>query len=233
MTLKVDYRKTVEYELMLGREATEAVRKYPVGYLPIGCLERHGDHLPMGLDVIKAHKICCVTAQAIGGVVFPPHYYAGIHQITREQKNKSTGEWGNIYTDDTAKANLVDIINQMEIFGIRVLVLYSGHYPRCQVEMIQEIAEDFREHPNIIVIPFSEPLIMQGDHAGISETSLMLYLDRNLVDMTRISAINYQDHGWRDANTPEKATFAKGENDIKQIVTHLEGMIGEALKAER
>ena len=67
MTFKIDYRKTVQYELMLGREATEAVRKYPVGYLPIGCLERHGDHLPMGLDVIKAHRICCITAHSAPG----------------------------------------------------------------------------------------------------------------------------------------------------------------------
>ncbi|MFC1714596.1 creatininase family protein [Candidatus Poribacteria bacterium] len=230
MTLKVNYRKTVEYELMLGREATAAVKEYPVGYLPIGCLERHGDHLPMGLDVIKAHKICCIVAQAIGGVVFPAHFYAGIHKMTRDQINRSTGQWGNIYTDDTAKANLVDIINQMEILGIKVLVLYSGHYPHCQIEMIQEIAEDFRENPDITVIPFSEPLIMQGDHAGISETSLMLYLDRSLTDMTRISAANYQDHGWRDANTPEKATVAKGEADVEQIITHLEGLIKEALK---
>lgn len=229
MAFKVNYRKTVEYELMLGREATEAVKEHPVGYLPIGCLERHGDHLPMGLDVIKAHKICCVVAQAIGGVVFPAHYYAGIHKMTREQIDKATGEWGNIYTDDTAKANLVDTINQMEILGIKVLVLYSGHYPHCQIEMIQEIAEDFRGNRNITVLPFSESLIMQGDHAGISETSLMLYLDRSLTDMTRISAVNYKDHGWRDANSPEKATVAKGEDDVEQIITHLKSLIKEAL----
>ena len=151
--------------------------------------------------------------------------------MTREQIDRSTGEWGNIYTDDTARANLVDIINQMAILGIKVLVLYSGHYPQCQIEMIQDIAEDFRDHPDITVIPFSEPLIMQGDHAGINETSLMLYLGRDLVDMTRISDINYRDHGWSDANSPEKATCAKGEDDTRQIVTHLEGMIKEALRA--
>lgn len=226
---KANYRKTVQYELLLGREATTAVKECPVGYLPIGCLERHGDHLPMGLDVIKAHKICCIIAQTVGGVVFPPHYYSGIHKLSKEHIARSTGEWGNIYTDDTARANLVDIINQMEILGIKVLVLYSGHYPHCQIEMIQEIAADFDGNPNITVIPFSEPLIMQGDHAGISETSLMLYLGHELVDMTRISEINYKDHGWSDANSPEKATSAKGEVDTEQIIDHLEGLIKEAL----
>ena len=50
MRHEANYRRNVRYELMLGREATEAIARCPVGYLPIGCLERHGDHLPMGLD---------------------------------------------------------------------------------------------------------------------------------------------------------------------------------------
>ena len=180
MNYKINYTATVRYELMSGREAIKVIRNCPVGYLPIGCLERHGDHLPMGLDAIKAYKVCCIVAKAIGGVVFPPHHYAGIHQMSKEQIEKYTGEWGNIYTDASAKNSLVDIINQMAIAGINVLVLYSGHYPGCQIEMIQEIAKDFAGHPTICVIPFSESMIMKGDHAGTSETSLMLYLKKEL-----------------------------------------------------
>lgn len=60
---KIDYTKQVRYEYMKAREAIAAIRSCPVGYLPIGCLERHGDHLPMGLDVIKAYGVCCLVAQ--------------------------------------------------------------------------------------------------------------------------------------------------------------------------
>lgn len=206
--------KTVQYELMMGRDATAAIRAFPVGYLPIGCLERHGDHLPMGLDVIKAHQVCCHLARAIGGIVFPTHYYAGIHNMSAEQIAKHTGEWGNIYTNRTAHDNLVDIIRQIALTGIRVLVLYSGHYPRCQIEMIQAIGALFAGPDTLTVVPFSECLIMEGDHAGISETSFMLYLDKDLVDMTRISAVNYQDHGWTEQSSPEKASRSKGEQDV-------------------
>jgi len=229
MTYSINYRKAVQYELMYGREAIRAIRDFPVGYLPIGCLERHGDHLPMGLDVIKAHKICCIVAKAIGGVVFPPHYYAGTHNMTREQLAKYTGEWGNIYTDATAKDSLVDVINQLALAGIRVLVLYSGHYPRSQIEMIHEIADDFKSHPTITIIPFCESLIMEGDHAGVSETSLMLYLDKEMVDMKAIGEENYRDHGWSERNAPEKATAAKGEGDVERIITYLKGEIEKAL----
>ena len=217
---------------MLGREATTAIRSYPAGYLPIGCLERHGDHLPMGLDVIKAHKICCAVARKIGGVVFPPHYYAGIHKMSEEEIRKYTGEWGNIYNDRSAKHSLSDTINQIAVAGIRVLVLYSGHYPVCQVDMIVEISRDFEEHDSITVIPFCEGMIMQGDHAGISETSFMLHLDKELVDMSRIGPVNYQDHGWQDSDTPEKATPEKGAADVRLVTEHLRREIQEALSSE-
>lgn len=224
-THNTDFRHNVRYELMLGREATEAIAHFPVGYLPIGCLERHGDHLPMGLDVIKAHGVCCLVAQVLGGVVFPPHYYAGIHQMPPERIRQYTGEWGNIYTDASAESSLVDVVRQLEIAGVRVLVLYSGHYPTCQVEMIQRIADQFNSAGAIRVIPFCESQILAGDHAGISETALMLYLDRSLVDMSRIGEVNFREHGWSEEHSPRRATGAKGEADVAAIVEHLRGKI--------
>jgi creatinine amidohydrolase len=231
MTFKID--PLVQYELMPGREAVEAIRSLPVGYLPIGCLERHGDHLPMGLDAIKAHHVCCVVAKALGGIVFPPHHYAGIHGMSDEEIAKHTGEWGNIYTDRSARESLVDIINQIAIAGMKVLVLYSGHYPYCQVDMVREIGAHFADHASITVIPFCGSMIMQGDHAGVCETSFMLYLDETLVDMTRISEVNYQDHGWGDSNTPEKASSEKGEAYVKLVIDHLRQEIGKALGDDR
>jgi creatinine amidohydrolase len=183
----------------------------------------------MGLDALKAHKVCCAAARTIGGVVFPPHYYAGVHRMSDEQIAKYTGQWGNIYTDRTARDNLTDIVRQIAIAGTKVLVLYSGHYPGCQVEMMDEVRAEAAARSGIVVIPFCECLILQGDHAGISETSFMLYLDKNLVDMTRIGRVNYQDHGWREENSPEKASAAKGERDVQAIITYLKGKIEEAL----
>lgn len=200
----------VQYELMLRREATTTIQRFPVGYLPIGCLERHGDHLPMGLDVIKAHKVCCAAAEAIGGVVFPPHYYSGIHEMSEKEIAKYTGQWGNIYTDTTARDSITDVITQIAISGIKVLVLYSGHYPTGQIKMVLDISKDFENHKAVTVIPFYETMIMEGDHAGISETSFILYLDKSLVEMNRISDVNYQDHNWNGDNTPEKTSYEKG-----------------------
>ena len=229
MTHKIDYTAQVRYEFMRGREAVAAIKACPVGYLPIGCLERHGDHLPMGLDVIKACGVCCLVAQTVGGVVFPPHYYGGIHRMTEEQLARSTGEWGNIYTDRTAAGHLIDILDQFARAGIRVLVLYTGHYPACQVDMVREIADHFARGSTLRVIPFAENMIMDGDHAGASETSLMLYLDKSLVNMTAIRDVNYQDHGWGGPKDPMNASVARGEESVQQVIAHLEAEIEKAL----
>ena len=229
MKYKVNGRKVVRYELMLGLEAMEAIRECPVGYLPVGGMERHGDHLPMGLDVIKAHGICCLAAQAIGGVVFPPHYYSAIHKIDRERLRKLTGEWGDIFTDATTKSHLIDIIGQLELMPLEVLVLYSGHYPRCQVEMIEEIADEINGNADMTVIPFAECMILTGDHAGVSETSLMMYLDKHLVDMTRIREINYRNHGWGGENDPKLASAARGESEVERVIDHLKEKIERLL----
>ncbi|MGI6099669.1 MAG: creatininase family protein [Lentisphaerae bacterium] len=209
---------TVQYELMFGRQAMARIRAFPVGYLPIGCPERHGDHLPMGLDAIKAHRVCCRVAEALGGTVFPPHHYAGIHAMTEEQLRKYTGEWGNLYTDATAEAHLLDVVHQIARTGIRTLILYSGHYPGCQVEMLERIRQQARKDFGIRVVPFCESMIISGDHAGLTETSFLLAVAPELVDMTRIGPENFADHGWSEEKSPLKASRERGEADIALII---------------
>jgi creatinine amidohydrolase/Fe(II)-dependent formamide hydrolase-like protein len=136
-----------------------------------------------------------------------------------------THEWGCIFTDATAEAHLVDIIRQFDLAGIRVLVLYTGHYPTCQSDMVSRIADRFNAESGIRVIPFWEMQLVPGDHAGISETSFMLYLDRSLVDMSRIGEINFKDHGWTEENSPRRATAAKGEAEVALITEHLRAKI--------
>jgi creatinine amidohydrolase len=225
----VDYTRGVRYEFMRGRQAVAAIRAFPVGYLPVGCLERHGDHLPMGLDTFKAAGVCRLVAQAVGGVVFPPHHYAGIHRMTATQLDRHTGEWGNIYTDATATAHLIDIAIQLRLAGVRVLVLYSGHYPGCQVDMLEEVAAHFASDPDLQVIPFAECMILAGDHAGCSETSFMLYLDKTLVDMTALHEHNYQDHGWQGERDPAAASVALGEEGVHLVIAHLQEKIQASL----
>ena len=137
---------------------------------------------------------------------------------------------GNIYTDRTAADHLIDVIDQFVRAGVKVLVLYSGHYPISQVDMIQNITDHFAEDSKIHIIPFSERMIMDGDHAGVSETSFMLYLDKSLVNMTAIGEANYQDHGWGGPKDPKNASVSQGEESVEQVIGHLKSEILKALE---
>ena len=225
MKYKIDFRKNVRYERMHGIHARAALDESRFVFLPIGCLERHGDHLPMGLDVMKAHLACCVIAQCFGGAVLPPHYYAGVHFLPPEFL-EATNRYGNLYADKTAENHLEELIRNLEAIGVKNLVLYSGHYPVSQNVMVRNIAARFRSRDGIRVVPFYEKAVLYpGDHAGVCETSLLLYLDRQAVDMTAIGERNYREHSWTEENTPEKASVAKGEAYMEKILAFFESNI--------
>src|ERR1041384_3443767 len=83
----------VRYELMRPRQIVAAREKCPVAYLPIGTLEWHGLHNPVGLDAIKAQALAVRCAQAGGGVVFPPLFYGesreeGLMEVGAADKDK-------------------------------------------------------------------------------------------------------------------------------------------------
>ena len=46
--------RKVKYEELLPHEFEEALRQFPVAYVPVGSLEWHGRHLALGNDTLKA-----------------------------------------------------------------------------------------------------------------------------------------------------------------------------------
>ena len=67
-------------------------------------------------------------------------------------------------------------------------------------------------------MPFCESMLAPGDHAGVTETSFLLAVAPELVDMTRIGPENFANHGWSEKKSPVKATRARGEADVARII---------------
>ena len=70
----------VRYELMRPDEVGETRSTLPVAYIPIGPLEWHGPHLPLGLDGLHAQEVCIRAAQEAGGAVLPT-LFAGTETV--------------------------------------------------------------------------------------------------------------------------------------------------------
>src|SRR5690349_2218451 len=61
----------VRYELMTPGEIIAARERCPVVYLPLGPMEWHGPHLPLGTDALVAQHLALRVAAVAGGLVMP------------------------------------------------------------------------------------------------------------------------------------------------------------------
>src|SRR5262249_31715737 len=69
---------------LLPHQFRERKNECPVAWIPLGTLEWHGRHLPLGVDGLIVEGLCLRAASEIGGVVFPPLYYGDHRGITVE-----------------------------------------------------------------------------------------------------------------------------------------------------
>ena len=71
---------------MTWLEVEEAARSGAIMLVPIGVIEQHGPHLPLGTDIYAAHLMCsqikdALLKQGILSVIAPPYYF-GLNRAT-------------------------------------------------------------------------------------------------------------------------------------------------------
>jgi creatinine amidohydrolase len=170
------------YELLYGEELFRLMQDRPLAWLPLGILEHHGEHLPWGLDGLKAHAVCLRLAHQLGGVVLPAAHLAGIHGDCRntdefEFRRRHAAIGDLLYRESTFRTYLDETFDGLANMGFRVIVAYTGHYPEVQTRILQEAAGAFTATGGATVIPFWEPLACGGgDHGGKWETSIYMAL---------------------------------------------------------
>ncbi|MCX7934172.1 MAG: creatininase family protein, partial [Planctomycetota bacterium] len=88
--------------------------------VPIGILERHGEHLPLGTDAIIGHSLALRAAAREPAVVFPPYIFGQIH----EQKH-----WPGAIAirTDLALMLLENLCDEIARNGLRKVVLLNCH----------------------------------------------------------------------------------------------------------
>jgi creatinine amidohydrolase len=177
-----------QYELLLPWQLRAAVSQRPVAFIPLGTYEWHGEHLPVGLDSLTAHGICLRAAALDGGLVMPPCYYSvgGGH---------GSYPWTIIKDGpDDIEAQLMFTLQRMESFGLKLAVLFSGHFAPTQLEMIDRIAEKWNQRGGDLKVMATAVNRIPGlqfapDHAGIFETTLLAALHPELVHIQRLKSL--------------------------------------------
>lgn len=197
-------RRQVQAEYLAPAELDAALAAAPVAYLPLGSLEFHSSHLPIGLDALNAHGVCVLAAERIGGIVLPPVYQGtgGGH---------SDYPWTIMMASaDGIRSHLAQTLRRLEAFGIRLAVLFTGHFADEQLAMIDEIAGDWRGsagHTMDVIatgVNRSHATPIAPDHAGVFETSLLHSLWPELVHLERLPSL--ADHPSIDPGGDDQGT---------------------------
>lgn len=151
-----------------------------VVYIPLGSLEFHGPHLPIGLDALTAYGLCLRAAETGGGIVLPV-----IHTAVGGEHSRYP--W-TIMSDAPAAIEtlLEETLSRLSDFGVRRAVLLSGHFAEEQRDLITRVAERWNasDAPLRAVArtlgQMPEPPVAP-DHAGRFESLLLHSLAPELV----------------------------------------------------
>jgi len=68
------------WEYLTPPEFKKLAREEQICILPMGSLERHGEHVPYGIDTVVAHTVACKAAEIEPCVVFPPYWFGQVHE---------------------------------------------------------------------------------------------------------------------------------------------------------
>jgi creatinine amidohydrolase len=205
-------------------EVKEYLKKRREVLLPLGSVEEHGYHLPLSTDGDIALAVCQRLGEETGILVAPVIWY-GVSNTTRGYK-------GTVMTGYSDFMGYVwGVLEGLKESGFKTAYMVSGHFSNSHIAAIKEAAQGIKGLKAILLdfskIDFSDILETMPLHACEAETSLMLYLHPEKVDMGK--AVDEEiviEGGLKKTKsgvfgTPTKATKEKGRLLLDRIVKEL------------
>jgi creatinine amidohydrolase len=150
--------------------------------LPIGALEWHGAHLPLGLDGLVAERFAADLAERVAGVLLPI-LYTPMTTLPHRHSLQVPAEAFRSIIDSTLAG--------LYTSGARTIAIVSGHYAQGHMVQLYEAAMMAMEDLELARVLAASPLELLDDpdlldHAGRYETSQLLYLRPDLVRLDHL-----------------------------------------------
>lgn len=181
----------VKWEELTSPEFIEAVeRSGKTCVIPLGILEKHGAHLPLGTDLISVRETVLRAAEKEYVIVFPEFYFGQIYEARQQPGTVA-------YSPQTVMNVLQETCDELHRNGIEKIILVNGHggnssllpyFCQTQLEKQKDYALYlFRPQDSQAYQEKLQQMRQTGwdGHAGETETSLMLAVDPELVRLDR------------------------------------------------
>jgi creatinine amidohydrolase len=180
---------SVHWEELTGPDFINAIKRAQnTCLLPIGILEKHGPHLPIGNDLLNVRYAALHSAQQEYAVVFPEYFYGQIFEAKHQP--------GTIaYSRGLQLELLQETTNEMARNGCKKIIIVNGH--GGNPNLLQFFAQSQLESPHDYVV-YVQGLARSGpgepkhksdragdQHAGESETSMSMIARPDLVHLDR------------------------------------------------
>lgn len=205
--------------------------------IPLGIIEKHGPHLPLGTDLYEAREVAFHAAEKEYAVVFPPYFVGQIFEAKHQPGAMA-------YSTELMWKMLEETCKELSRNGLKKIILLNGHGGNtnflqyfCQSQLAKQ--EDYivvmfqpgNDPENEKEIKSLKKAKLDG-HAGEEETSMMYNINPALVDQEALKNESGLDQG-RLSKLPFGYTgiwwYAKYPNHFASDINTPNKRLGELL----
>jgi creatinine amidohydrolase len=217
------------------------LRRKPVVLLPVGAVEQHGPHLPLGADILQPMHVLERVAAKTGALLSPPIPYGLV--VTGRPFPGSVS-----VSFDSLRSYVRDVLADLVRNGFRRIVVVSGHAEGVHMAALRTAAKEvvdaggadvtvLSDYDLVYASEFAEP----GEgHAGKIETSRVMSARPDLVRgrgprganrIPRHAVVRDARRYWRGVTgDPRKASRALGERIDRLVERELVAIVRAAAR---
>ncbi|MDH4270460.1 MAG: creatininase family protein [Candidatus Aminicenantes bacterium] len=242
----------VLYEELSSPEFVQAmIRSESTCVIPLGILEKHGPHLPLGTDLIDCREVARRAAEREYTIIYPAYYVGQIFEARHQPGTVA-------YSTGLMLDFLQETCDELARNGITKIILLNGHGGNehflrffCQAQLAGK-----RDYAVYLFDPSDDQTMDEqlrklqkttvDGHAGEMETSVMLAHRQDLAHLDRAGAQSGEDQKrltglkhaytgiWWYASQPHhyRGDGSYGNKELGELALNLEaGLLAEMIRS--